>query len=1743
MTSPSTRWGPRSSIDRVRDALADRVRNERGDSLQALCPCHDDSTASLSVTYRSGDAQRGGMVLFHCHGCGADAADIAAELGLTLPELFDDEPKKRKSSDAFNRVGRSSAQRTAGRRRSHLGRLPALLSPKTEVPDSGWELVTTYPYSDANGAIVQEVLREEVRDAEGRKFKRFRQRFVDAAGDWTSTKPSDFAPVLYRHSEVVEAVAAGTPVWIMEGEKDVATAVDLGLVATTNAQGAGSFPVDLADVFAGAAVRVVLDRDLGGASRGVTLGKQLRDAGASEVTLLYPATVTAKSDFTDHVDEGLVDEGDSFLGLVEISPERATFDEAKLKAMAAIERVDTAANEAEGHHELLEEAQRAVRDKDRDAAAKRRERWIKEIELRYEKARELTDTVRSRAAALGFDWARSGLEEVDDFLGMVLRRGRDLHELAGLSIPPVLQLPAVEPEPEPEHPSEDHPHTSTGPAPQRREDARQDDASAISPEAEQSTLHGLQVDEPQYQILDGQLVQVIYSDGEPKVKSVLSLDARLVSVEVEESIDEADTSLDDLLDPETREALAQLQPASRPQVVSYTIGYHDPDSGEFLTVPIPERDYRDCTWLETLPGPPKFDSRSSGRARVIDALKGAGQRACGGQIPLIVRHRVTGWRQNDDGESFYIHAAGAINARGFTAVPVEFSGALRNYALPRPSDDAGELRTFARDATLSLMDILPDRVAAPILGQIFRSVLGPTPTVVTMAGLPGSYKTSIASLAMHHLGLGWDRNRTGASMSGQGDTGNALRIKLNACKDSLLWADDVAPGKDGNWSAAQERLQEFARMVYNGEARSRATRDGQSLLDGTPPRASAMVTSEVTPQAGSSGGQRMLLVPLRRDEVVLDDLISHSTTTLHRQRAVLMASFIQWLAADLQTRRDLCARLSGEYSDEARRSGVADRPAEALGNVWAGWALLAEFLTDIDALTQEESDQVLSRVLVALDEAWEASRDPDQPTNLGAQVRDLLSYALSSRLAYVSDVRGGMSPSWPLAAQLGWAKSTRDPDHDQYEPGRNFLGWVLAEPGLHEGEPQLLLDPAAFEAVLKAASSTMTSGITVDRSSALRALCEEGTLIPENRTGTTPRFTVQRKIHCEHRRKRVVALRLWDVIDNTDDDNGFGIDGPDITDPDGDGGAAAQWPTFAELLGGASVRTAPIDQTQTENTTNDPQREDVAQVSAGTNAEAQTAAESVPTIKALPSPVTAPPKTPDNQDAAASESVPAPQRRPRAQIDEFRAAVAVLDVDGVHLPDGTIEALPAPCTHLGHLAQLAYDLNLGVKTSPKTMEAGQIWVTSAALKELFNLSFPDFTDDDLDDTQKALARRSEQTVGSQFVTGAQADGWTIGGSKDGDRVSRWTRVWREDDSRKAPTIVLIPFFPEDPATWPMLVEGRSPREIAAPLERFARALKFPYKISAQTTGLDLAKTTRMKDRREAFAPHDPCPPAQDRLTEDDFHWVRVPTDSEAAMTYVHAYDRGGSYAGAIAGLELGIGEPEHVQAPEFDRRLPGYWRVKKAGFDHWGIPHPLNFVGEADLSIEKWVSTPSLELAIDLGFEPEISEGWLWPHHARVLDAWYSRVRDARASLDTNDQFDQEARDLLKTVYTRMIGSFTADMWKGRPGYAPERRHAIIAKSRANMLRRVVQIGRDSNVWPLAVETDTVLYASNDPDPVSAWPGNPKNYGRGFGQLRWEGSALMSEHKTWLDPNLEPMKRGKYLGKHELVRDLGQLGG
>ena len=217
----------------------EKVRSSGDHQWTALCPAHDDKTASLSIGL--GDD---GRILLHCHaGCAVDT--ILGTMGLSMKDLYPDAKPER--IPTFRRE--------------------AIV--KRDDP------IIAYAYGDGV---------KKFRRGNG-KNKQMWWGFVDkATGEIINKKPT--GKLLYTAGNTFNT---GDRVFLVEGEKDVdtLTSEDIGLYAASGPDGAGPGKWKKADQekLRGCNVYVIPDHDQVGRDYAVEVCNSLLDV-ANEVKLL-----------------------------------------------------------------------------------------------------------------------------------------------------------------------------------------------------------------------------------------------------------------------------------------------------------------------------------------------------------------------------------------------------------------------------------------------------------------------------------------------------------------------------------------------------------------------------------------------------------------------------------------------------------------------------------------------------------------------------------------------------------------------------------------------------------------------------------------------------------------------------------------------------------------------------------------------------------------------------------------------------------------------------------------------------------------------------------------------------------------------------------------------------------------------------------------------------------------------------------------------------------------------------------------------------------------------------------------------------------------------------------------------------------------------------------------------------------------------------------------------------------------
>lgn len=142
-------------------------------------------------------------------------------------------------------------------------------------------IVATYPYTNERGELLFEVVRMEP--------KTFRQRHKDASGAlvWNMT---GVRRVLYGLPQIMGAIQDGLPVYVCEGEKDVASLAKAGFAATCNPGGAGKWLPEFSATLRGADVCIIADKDEPGRKHAQLVARSIHGTAAQVRVIELPDT-------------------------------------------------------------------------------------------------------------------------------------------------------------------------------------------------------------------------------------------------------------------------------------------------------------------------------------------------------------------------------------------------------------------------------------------------------------------------------------------------------------------------------------------------------------------------------------------------------------------------------------------------------------------------------------------------------------------------------------------------------------------------------------------------------------------------------------------------------------------------------------------------------------------------------------------------------------------------------------------------------------------------------------------------------------------------------------------------------------------------------------------------------------------------------------------------------------------------------------------------------------------------------------------------------------------------------------------------------------------------------------------------------------------------------------------------------------------------------------------------------------
>ena len=308
------------------------------------------------------------------------------------------------------------------------------------------------------------------------------------------------------------------------------------------------------------------------------------------------------------------------------------------------------------------------------------------------------------------------------------------------------------------------------------------------------------------------------------------------------------------------------------------------------------------------------------------------------------RYGFTGWIQGEDTWR-YVHAG-----EGGDAAP---EGIGAKYALP-PAPEGAELHA-ALDRVFALASVQPANVVLPLLGAVFRSVLGPSRCTVHVFGRGGLRKTTLVQLCARFFGSGveylsWANGRSEVGLTRSGRiVGDAVRLY-----------DDLRLTGTGSDDKTRAIFEAVMRAQYDRTSEAKGKRDTQGLRDSGPSRSLLLSTGEVMPQ-GFTTAWRILSLELM-------DVSGHTREMMRDAEAgvyaSVMAAFIRWLAPRIG---EIRGNLRQRDDSAARRWELSgnDRTVELAGELAHGWLMFGAFLVEVSQRHADAFDALNPREALA----------------------------------------------------------------------------------------------------------------------------------------------------------------------------------------------------------------------------------------------------------------------------------------------------------------------------------------------------------------------------------------------------------------------------------------------------------------------------------------------------------------------------------------------------------------------------------------------------------------------------------------------------------------------------------------------------------------------------------------------------------------------------------------------------------
>lgn len=482
-----------------------------------------------------------------------------------------------------------------------------------------------------------------------------------------------------------------------------------------------------------------------------------------------------------------------------------------------------------------------------------------------------------------------------------------------------------------------------------------------------------------------------------------------------------------------------------------------------------------------------------------------------------------GWQVDGKGNNIYLHAGGAIRAKGNDSnitveLPIELK--LFNIHTGQPGCDPHE----AFRTSLDIVKLGPPDVMWPLWASVFAPIFGPVDFAVHAAGRSGTFKSEVCSLLQSHYGAGMDARHLPASWS---STANALEAQAFFACNALLVVDDFVPiGTSYQVKAYQTTADRLIRGQGNQAGRARLS-DAASFKSAYYPRGIVLSTGEDTPE-GHSVRARMLIVEFTPGEV--DTKILTEIQGKRSQLPLVLEEYIKnacettspAITANGQVVTDEIGNRVREIRDELLAIGHSRTPPMLARLIVTAEAVLS-WAAEQGFITPAESEALNVQAIEAIMSAGEKQKSYLETSDPVQMLLHAMKQSLTGLKSHVRSMSGGV-PVRP--EMLGWTATSQSGEQTKYKANGPTIGWIDWDD-----------DAIYFEAdqAFGAAKKEAGHDLTLTKQTAYKRLKDAGVL--KRIDAARSRNTI--RVIADGHTRNVIALIASDFFDEkeiTDDD-------------------------------------------------------------------------------------------------------------------------------------------------------------------------------------------------------------------------------------------------------------------------------------------------------------------------------------------------------------------------------------------------------------------------------------------------------------------------------------------------------------------------------------------------------------------------------------------------------------------------------